>query len=144
MQIALGADIRIVHPDTKLSVRELHWGFTPDMTGTQILSHLVRPDLAKELTFTARIFDGREAHALGIATRLSEDPYADAMALAREIAGRNPDAVRGAKALFNRVTNAGAPEQFAAERRMIASLLGTANQIEAVAAAFENRAAKFE
>ena len=41
LQIALGADIRIVHPDTKLSVRELHWGITPDMTGTFSLTRLV-------------------------------------------------------------------------------------------------------
>ena len=41
IQIALGADIRIVHPDTKLSVREVHWGLVPDMTGPQVLSSLV-------------------------------------------------------------------------------------------------------
>ena len=38
IQIALGADIRIVHPDTQLSVREVHWGLVPDMTGTLMLS----------------------------------------------------------------------------------------------------------
>ncbi|MFM9112956.1 MAG: enoyl-CoA hydratase-related protein, partial [Actinomycetota bacterium] len=54
MQIALGADIRIVHPDAQLSVREVHWGLIPDMTGTLILSRLVRPDVAKELVFTAK------------------------------------------------------------------------------------------
>ena len=143
IQIALGADIRIVHPDTKLSVREVHWGLVPDMTGTQVLAHLVRPDIAKELTFTARIFDGREAYALGIATRLSDAPYDDAMALATEIAGRSPDAVRGAKELFNRITNAGAAEQFAEERRVIGSLIGRANQVEAVLANFENRSANY-
>ena len=102
MQIALGADIRIVHPDTQLSVREVHWGLVPDMTGTLVLARLVRPDVAKELTFTARIFSGTEALTLGLATRLSDDPRSDAMALAGEIAGRSPDAVRAAKALFDR------------------------------------------
>ena len=68
IQIALGADIRIVHPDTQMSVREVHWGLVPDMTGTLTLSTLVRADVAKELVFTARVFDGREAHALGLAT----------------------------------------------------------------------------
>ena len=71
LQIALGADIRLVHPDTKLSVREVHWGLVPDMTGTLFLSRLVRPDIAKELTFTGEIFDGREAAAIGLATRLT-------------------------------------------------------------------------
>ena len=65
LQIALGADIRIAHPDTQLSVRELHWGITPDMTGTFVLSKLVRPDVARELTYTARVLDAREGHALG-------------------------------------------------------------------------------
>ena len=82
IQIMLGADIRIVHPDTKLSVREVHWGLVPDMSGTFVLSKLVRPDVAKELTFTARVFSGTEAKELGIATRLSDDPHADAMAMA--------------------------------------------------------------
>ena len=123
LQIALGADIRIVHPDTQLSVRELHWGVVPDMTGTFILSRLVRPDVAKELTLTARIFDGREAAALGLVTRLSDDPIADASALAGEIAGRSADAVSGAMRLFNRLANDGAAEQFAAERREIAAII---------------------
>src|SRR6185503_6956966 len=61
---ALGGDIRIVHPDTQLSVREVHWGLVPDMTGTLMLSQLVRADVAKELVFSARVFDGREAFAL--------------------------------------------------------------------------------
>jgi enoyl-CoA hydratase/carnithine racemase len=143
IQIALGADIRIVHPDTKLSVREVHWGLVPDMTGTQVLSRLVRPDVAKELTFTARVFSGTEAFQLGLATRLSDTPLDDALAMAREIAGRSPDAVRGAKELFNRIANAGAAEQFAEERRVIGSLIGTPNQVEAVMSNFENRLAQY-
>src|SRR5262249_54395830 len=131
IQIALGADVRIVHPDAQLSVREVHWGLVPDMTGTLTLSRLVRPDVAKELVFTARLFDGREALQWGIATRLSDDPRADAFALAREIAGRSPSAVRGAKELFNRLANAGAAEQFAEERRVIGSLIGRPHQMEA-------------
>lgn len=139
IQIALGADIRIVHPATKMSVREVHWGLVPDMTGTFMLSKLVRPDVARELTYTARIFDGTEAHALGLATRLSETPLDDAMALAREIAGRSPGAVRGAKALFNRLDHDGAAEAFAEERRVIGEQIGSPNQMEAVMSGFENR-----
>ncbi|MBI4884107.1 MAG: crotonase/enoyl-CoA hydratase family protein [Actinobacteria bacterium] len=143
IQIALGADIRIVHPDTKMSVREVHWGIVPDMTGTFMLSQLVRADVAKDLVLTARIFDGREAHALGIATRLSDHPYDDAMAMAREIADRSPDAIRAAKALLNGLFHSGAAEQFAAERRQIGSLVGRPNQVEAVTANFEKRRPNF-
>lgn len=140
IQIALGADIRFVHPDTQMSVREVHWGLVPDMTGTLFLSRLVGTDVAKELTFTARIFSGREAGELGLATHVTESPLDDAMALAAEIAGRSPEAVRGTKALFNRLANDGAAEQFAEERRVIGSLIGSPNQVETVTANFEKRA----
>jgi enoyl-CoA hydratase/carnithine racemase len=104
---------------------------------------LVGADVAKELVFTARIFDGREAKELGLATRLSETPYDDAMVMAREIAGRSPDAVRAAKTLMNGLFNAGAAEQFAAERAGIGSLVGGHNQREAVMSWFEKRPAAF-
>jgi enoyl-CoA hydratase/carnithine racemase len=143
IQIALGADIRIVHPDTQLSVREVHWGLVPDMTGTFMLAQLVGADVAKELVFTARVFSGREAKELGIATRLSDSPHDDAIALAREIAGRSPDAVRAAKQLLNGLLNRGAADQFAAERKYIGSLVGRPNQVEAVMSNFEKRPASF-
>jgi enoyl-CoA hydratase/carnithine racemase len=140
MQIALGADIRYIHPETQLSVREVHWGLIPDMTGTLMLSRLVRPDIAKELVFTAKIISGKEGYEIGLATHLSENPHADAMVLAREIAGRSPDAVRGAKELLNRMTMDFAAAQFAAERRIIGSLIGGHNQRESVMSDFEKRA----
>jgi enoyl-CoA hydratase/carnithine racemase len=144
MQIALGADIRYIHPDTQLSVREVHWGLIPDMTGTLMLSRLVRPDIAKELVFTAKIISGKEGYEIGLATHLSENPHADAMVLAREIAGRSPDAVRGAKKLLNLQANDGAAQQFASEREVIGRLIGQANQAEAVMSHFEKRPANFQ
>lgn len=110
LQFALGADIRIVAPDAQLSVMEIKWGLVPDMTGTQTLRHLVRLDvlkeLTKELTFTGRTVSGAEAVALGLATRVSDRPLGDARALAREIAGKSPDAIRAAKRLLGRAVTA--------------------------------------
>ncbi len=143
IQIALGADIRIVHPDTQMSVRETYWGLVPDMTGTQTLTRLCGLDVAKELTFTARVFTGREAKELGLATKVSDTPYDDAMEMAREIAARNPDAIRAAKRLFSIHGLDGAAEQFAAERREIGALIGSPNQVEAVMAGFEKRSPNF-
>jgi enoyl-CoA hydratase/carnithine racemase len=142
-QIAMGADIRVAHPETQWSVREIHWGLVPDMTGTFMLSRLVRNDIARELTYTARLVDGREAAEIGLVTRLSDQPYEDAMAMAREIAGRSPGAVRGAKALFNRMFVEGAAEQFAMERQLIHEQIGSPNQVEAIMANMEKRAPNF-
>ncbi|CAN5747304.1 crotonase/enoyl-CoA hydratase family protein [soil metagenome] len=143
LQIALAADMRFADPGTKLSVRELHWGLVPDMTGTLTLSGLVRPDVAKELVFSARVLDAPEAARLGLVTRLCDKPRDDAMALAGELAQRNPDALRGAKALLNRASAAMAAEQFEAERRTIGELIGSPNQVEAVMANFEQRPPAF-
>jgi len=144
LQIALGADIRFVHPTTQMSVREVYWGLVPDMTGTFTLSKLVRTDVAKELTFTARVFSGTQAGEYGIATHVTETPYEDAIVLAREIADRSPGAVRASKELFNRMTTGGAAEQFAAERRLIGAQIGTPNQKEAVVAGLEKRSPVFQ
>jgi enoyl-CoA hydratase/carnithine racemase len=143
MQLALGADIRIAHPDTQFAMREVHWGLIPDMTGTLMLSRLVRDDVAKDLVFSARVISGTEAHQLGVVTRLTDSPLEVAMKMANEIAERSPDAVRGAKALINRLSNAGAAEHFAEERKIIYSLIGKPNQVEAVMSNFEKRPASF-
>ena len=59
LQIALGADIRIATPDARLSVMEIKWGLIPDMSITRTLPRLVAIDVAKELTYTGRVFDRR-------------------------------------------------------------------------------------
>jgi enoyl-CoA hydratase/carnithine racemase len=87
--------------------------------------------------------DGREAFDLGLCTRLSDQPYDDAMSLAREIAGRSPGAVRGSKALFNNLFARDAAEQFALERLVIGDQIGSANQIEAIRSNMERRAPEF-
>jgi enoyl-CoA hydratase/carnithine racemase len=139
LQIALGADIRLVAPDARLSVMEIRWGLIPDMTGTQLLPELVGRDVAKELTFTGRVVSGEEAARLGLATRAEPDPRAAALALAAEIAGKSPDAVRRAKTLLDLAGRTGLTEGFTAEQTAIRALIGSPNQVEAVRANLENR-----
>jgi enoyl-CoA hydratase/carnithine racemase len=143
LQVALGADLRIVHPDAKLSVLEIRWGLSPDMTGTATLPRLVGPDVAKELTWTGRTVTGDEAARIGLATRTSDAPLDDALALAREIASRNPHAVRATKRLLDRSGTVPLAQQYADERHEIGALIGSPNQVEAVAAYFEKRAPSF-
>jgi enoyl-CoA hydratase/carnithine racemase len=143
LQIALGADIRLVAPDARLSVFEVAWGLIPDMTGSQLLPGLVGRDVAMELTWTARIVSGEEAARIGLATRAEPDPLAAALALAREIASRSPHAVRAAKRLLSMAGRTDLTTGFAAEQREIGALIGSANQAEAVAARFEQRDPEF-
>jgi enoyl-CoA hydratase/carnithine racemase len=143
LQIALAADLRVVAPDAQLSVLEIRWGLVPDMTGTYILPRLLPLDVAKDLTWTGRTVSGAEAVAMGLATRLSDEPRRDALALGAELAGRNPQAIRGAKKLLNQSGRVGQEEQFRAESDVMGSLIGSPNQREAVAASLENRPPRF-
>lgn len=143
LQIALGADIRLVAPDATLSVLEIQWGLIPDMTGSQLLPELVGRDVAKELTLTGRRVRGTEAVAIGLATRVEADPLAAALEMAGQIARRNPHAVRAAKRLLDMAGRVDLTTGFAAEQEEIGALIGSTNQVEAVTAGFEKRAPNF-
>jgi enoyl-CoA hydratase/carnithine racemase len=138
-QIALGADIRIVAPDTKISIFEMSWGLVPDMSASVTLPRLVGSDVAKELTWTARMVSGEEAVRIGLATRVSDDPLEEALRLAGEIATRNPHAIRAAKRLFGSQAGATDAERLAAESAEMAALIGSPNQSEAVRARMQSR-----
>src|SRR6202049_5151150 len=100
-QLALGADMRFLAPDARMSIMEIKWGLVPDMAGTPILASLVRDDILRELTYTGRIFSAQESLSYGLATRICDDPRATALEVAREIAGKSPEAIRAGKRLLN-------------------------------------------
>jgi enoyl-CoA hydratase/carnithine racemase len=142
-QLALGCDLRFVTPDVRLAVLEIKWGLVPDMAGIALLRGLVRDDVARELTWTGRIFDGHEALAMGLATRVCADPRAEALTLAREIAGKNPDAIRAGKRLLNLMAEADQRTILLEESREQAALIGSRNQVEAVASNLQKRTPQF-
>ena len=142
-QLALGADLRFVAADVKLAVLEIKWGLIPDMAGMVLMRGLVRDDVARELTYTGRIFGGEEAVAMGLATRVCVDPRADALALAAEIASKNPQAIRAGKRLLNLMGEGDQHAILLAESKEQGALIGSANQIEAVMANLQKRAPAF-
>lgn len=141
-QLSLGADMRFLAPDARMSVMEIKWGLVPDMAGTPILASLVRDDILRDLTYTARIFSAQEAMTYGLATRICDDPRAAALEVARDIAGKSPDAIRAAKRLLNNLSVDPGPALLA-ESVEQQKLIGSANQTEAVRANLEKRAPKF-
>lgn len=142
-QLMLGAELRFVAPDTKLSIMEINWGLVPDMGGIALLRGLLRDDLARELVYTGRVFSGSEAGQLGLATRVCADPRAEALALAHEIAARSPKAMRAAKRLLDLAADADAKTILLAESREQAALIGSAEQAEAVRARLAGRRGDF-
>jgi enoyl-CoA hydratase/carnithine racemase len=142
-QLTLGADMRFVTPDARLAVLEIKWGLVPDMAGLVLMRGLLRDDVARELTYTGRVFTGQEALGLGLATRVCSDPRAEALTLAAEIAGKNPHAIRGAKRLLNLAAEADQAEMLLAESVEQAALIGSPNQVEAVMSNLQKRVASY-
>jgi enoyl-CoA hydratase/carnithine racemase len=142
-QIALGADIRYVAPDARLAILEIKWGLVPDMAGIALMRELARSDVIRELAMTGRVFSAAEALTYGFATALHAHPLAAARSTAKEIAARNPDAVRAVKRLLNMASDAEAAAILIAESKEQAALIGSPNQIEAVRAGMEGRPGRF-
>ncbi|MBA4748007.1 MAG: crotonase/enoyl-CoA hydratase family protein [Sphingopyxis sp.] len=138
-QIMAGADIRIVHPETRIAIMEMKWGLVPDVGGMPLWRTQVADDVLREMIYTNRIFSGVEAEELGFATHVSDDPYAHAMELARVIAGKNPHAVRGAKRLCNMLADASDADLLQAESDEQIKVMRTPNQVEAVMAEMQKR-----
>lgn len=143
LQLALGADIRLAAPNARLSVMEITWGLIPDMGIATTLPRLVRADIAKELLFTGRTVAADEAARIGLVTRLADDPLAEARALAQQIAGRNPDAIRRDKRLMNDAWLASRAEALRLEAALQAEVIGRPNQVEAIMARVQKREPRF-
>lgn len=101
LQLALACDLRISHPDCKLSIMEAKWGLVPDMGLTQSAFGVVREDTLKELAMSARMIDATEGKELGLVSHCSDTPLEHAQKLAAEFAERSPDAVLASKRIVN-------------------------------------------
>ena len=143
LQLASGADIRVVDPTARMAVMEMKWGLVPDMGGYALWRGTVRDDMLRELTYTNREFTGEQALEYGFATIVDANPVARATAMAHEIANRNPHAQRAAKRLFNHYLHASVDEILMAESVEQQKLMGTKNQVEAVMSQMEKRTANF-
>jgi enoyl-CoA hydratase/carnithine racemase len=139
LQLALGCDMRFVAADARMALLEIKWGLVPDLGGMALLRGLVRDDVARDLTWSGRILSGSEAVAIGIGTRVCDDPRQDALSFANEIAQKNPHAIRAGKRLLNLATRSDQRTVLVEESREQAALLAAHNQIEAVRANLERR-----
>ena len=144
MQLMAGSDIKVIHPETRCAVMEMRWGLVPDMSGYPLWRGNVRDDILRRLVYTNEMFSGVEAQGFGFATEVNEDPLSRAMALAREIAGKNPEAIRAAKRISNSMGEATDAELLLAESVEQTEIIYKPNQLEAVAAYFEKREANFK
>jgi enoyl-CoA hydratase/carnithine racemase len=98
-ELALAADFRISALDATWGLPEIHLGLIPGGGGTQRLPRLVGTARAKRMIYLGETIMGAEAAHWGLADEaVPADQVLDvARALAKELAGRAPIALRAAK-----------------------------------------------
>ena len=144
LQIALAGDCRYAAADSSFSILEMKWGLIPDMSSTQTMRHLVRDDVIRELTYTAKFFTAQQAKEWGFITDIVDDPVSHALSLAHEIASKNPDAIRASKKVIKAANYQTADEGLLMESVEQDKVIGKPNQVEAVIAQMEKRPARFQ
>lgn len=129
MQLALAADIRIAHPKTQMSIMETRWGLVPDMGLTRSIKGIIGVDLAKELSLTARIFNGQYAKDIGLVTHISDNPLEKAQQIAEEMLQRSPDALAAVKQVLDAMEHSPSKSLRLEKMWQLKLLLGKNSQI---------------
>jgi enoyl-CoA hydratase len=145
-EVAIACDVRIAAENATFGFPEVSLGILPGMGGTQRLPRLVGPAFAKELIFTGRRIDAREAHEIGLVNRVV--PQGEALRAARElaaeIAANGPLAVRHAKAATNQALDVDLVSGLGYEADQFALLFATEDAREGMGAFAERRKPEFK
>lgn len=143
LQLALGADFRFVDKTASLSVMENKWGLIPDMAGTVFLNEILPLPVAADLVLTGRLFSGDEAEKLGLA-EVKENPFDSAMAFAKQLAQKSPDAMAAGKKILYKNRRGSFTSAFCREARYQLRMFLSRNHRIALKAALKKEAPMFK
>jgi len=103
-ELAMACDIRIASENGKFGQPEVDLGLIPGFGGTQRLARLVGIGRAKELIFTGRIIDAKEAQDIGLVNKVvrDEELLERSKEMAFVLAQKSPLILKIAKNLINR------------------------------------------
>ncbi|AHH16774.1 enoyl-CoA hydratase/isomerase family protein [Nocardia nova SH22a] len=101
LELALGADRRIIGDNVKLALPQIRAGLVP-VAGVRRLALLIGPGPAKDLVYTGRFVEAEEAAALGLVDEVvaPDDVLAAALRWARQFTGGPARALAAAKRIF--------------------------------------------
>jgi len=144
--LALACDLVVASDRARFGELFAKVGLVPDAGGTWLLPRRVGMARAKELVFTADVFDAREAERIGLVNRVvpTADLERETLALARRIAEGPPRVLAAAKALLDRAAGLDLETALAEEARTQGQMLSSPDHREGLAAFFEKRAPRFD
>jgi enoyl-CoA hydratase len=140
-ELALSCDMIVASETARFSQPEITIGVIPGAGGTQRLARAAGKAIAMEMVLNNRALSAEEAQHFGLVNRVVPvERYLDeALALAQEIAGRAPLALRLAKEAVNNAFETTLADGLADERRAFYFLFTTQDQKEGMAAFIEKR-----
>ena len=140
-ELALSCDLIVAAEDARLGLPETRVGLVPGGCGTQLLARRVGVARAKELVFTGRHIDAREAWELGIVARIVPRTELDdaTMELAEQICGSSPVAVQAAKGAVDRALGLPLEHGLAVEDEAWWTAVTSEDRAEGIAAFVERR-----
>lgn len=97
LQIALGADYRIVHTNAQLAIMEARWGLCPDMGANVVLPNLMKRDDALWLASHADPISANKANEIGLVSALSDNPLVTCQTMITTLLKRSPDTLAAIK-----------------------------------------------
>ncbi|SFC64489.1 Enoyl-CoA hydratase/carnithine racemase [Bacillus sp. OV322] len=141
LELALASDIRIASSHSSFGLTETSLGIIPGAGGTQRLPRLIGLAKAKELIFTARRIDAKEAERIGLISKTAskESLMEEAFTLAREIAGNAPLALRASKKAINQGAETGLQAGLKIEELCYGTIIDTNDRLEGLQAFKEKR-----
>jgi enoyl-CoA hydratase len=145
-ELAMSCDMIIASETARFGQPEINLGVIPGAGGTQRLTRAVGKVIAMEMVLNNRTLTADEALQFGLVNRVVPvERYLDeALALAGELAGRAPLAVRLGKEAVNHAFESFLSEGMADERRAFYFLFASVDQREGMAAFVEKRKAEWK
>jgi enoyl-CoA hydratase/carnithine racemase len=142
---AVCCDIRICTENAKFGIPAARLGLGYGLDRAQSLVDLIGPAHAKEMFFTGRQFDAREAEKIGLVNRVVADDALESTveAMAKTIAGNAPLTVRCAKVVVGEALKDAAQRDVAAAERAVAACFASADYKEGQAAFMAKRKPRF-
>ena len=140
-EMALAADIRIAAEDAIFSLPEINYGLLPDTGGTQYVTTLAGPGVAKYMTMTGARVNAKQALAWGLVDFLvtPEALYGFALQMAKDIASKPPINLAMAKQLVDNIHGAAVRDGVRHELIAQSAIFKTEDYAEARAAIREKR-----
>lgn len=140
-ELSMACDIRICSDTAVFGQPETGLGITPGFGGTQRLSRLVGPGMAKQMIYSAKNVKADEAYRVGLVNAVypKEELMPAAEKLALSIASNAPIAVRACKQAINEGLDAPMDEAIVIEERLFGSCFETEDQREGMGAFLEKR-----